>query len=61
MSFIYLVDSGDEKVAKSLAIKLATEAKPGAIILLTTQEFKMAKTMHVVEIGDVIDIGVHKK
>lgn len=60
MSFIYLVDSGDTVVANSLAMKLAKQAKPGAIILLTTQEFEMAKNMHVVEIDTVINPGVNE-
>lgn len=59
MSFIYLVETDNEGAAASLAMKLAEKSKPGAIILLTKDEFEIVRNMHVVEIDTVINPGVH--
>lgn len=60
MSYIHFLCKEDDKGATlSLARKMAEEAKPGAIILLTKEEWAVLTTMRTVQIGAVLNPGVH--
>lgn len=59
-SYIHFIcKEEDRETAIALCAKLATEAKPGAIILLNRKEFDLCKTMLSVPIGNVVNPGVH--
>jgi hypothetical protein len=55
---MYLICAGQHQAAaESLVKKLSERGGPGAIILLTQQEAKLAKSMTVVPIGDEPESG----
>lgn len=55
MSYIhFLCKEDDREATMSLASKMAKEAKPGAIILLTKEEWNVLTTMRTVQIGNVM-------
>ena len=61
-AFIHFICTHEQKAAANrLAARLATDAKPGAIILLEQDEWDVLQTMRSVQIGDVVNPGVHIK